>query len=149
MREIKFRAWDEETNEMVSWEDDINVTDREIDIKNKCVMVHVYNSSPNEPDYTIESHNAILMQYTGLKDKNGKEIYEGDIVKRTEKTNCCNKEKLLGLFEVVFEGYSFLAKNNHYHFLGWAGDDEREVIGNIHDNPELMEATDGKEEENN
>ena len=59
MREIKFRAWDTELKKMFPPEDIIGLEG---------------NTSKNVPDYLI------LLQYTGLKDKDGKEIYENDII---------------------------------------------------------------------
>src|SRR3990167_2604545 len=78
-------------------------------------------------------------QYTGLKDKNGKEIYEGNILQ-----NCIDKKLFNWL--VVFkngcfvirnigvEGYlmDFFACDSEYYFI------ERQIIGNIYENPELM-----------
>ena len=67
MREIKFRAWDTEKNKMV-----------------KVDTIDFYNGNVNDVDfYNQEIHfgySTVLMQYTGLKDKNGTEIYEGDIL---------------------------------------------------------------------
>src|SRR5699024_795685 len=67
MREIKFRAWDTEKNKMV-----------------KVDTIDFYNGNVNDVDfYNQEIHfgySTVLMQYTGLKDKNGTEIYEGDVV---------------------------------------------------------------------
>ncbi len=54
MRKIKFRAWDKVTNEMVSWDDDLHKTDREINIKGNCILANIYNAAPHEPDYTTD-----------------------------------------------------------------------------------------------
>ena len=62
MRKIKFRAWNNVLNKMYSWNEFLDTNMKQTFI-------------------APESTAMILMQYTGLKDKNGKEIYEGDIVK--------------------------------------------------------------------
>ena len=84
-------------------------------------------------------------QYTGLKDKYGKKIFEGDVVFVSDHIPDVN-----GLYRVFYSevnhGYA-LQRNNiyrYYHFMfaelnGFASDSE--IIGNIHDNPELLEAT--------
>lgn len=71
-----------------------------------------------------------IMQYTGLKDKNGVEIYEGDILKLKE-----SKEK----YEVRYLGNRFvLCKYDNIVFEDEAYFSEREVIGNIYENKELL-----------
>ncbi len=62
-REIKFRAWDEVSEKMLNWNDFLDTN-----MKNTFIAP--------------ESTGLILMQYTGLHDKNGKEIYEGDLVQQ-------------------------------------------------------------------
>lgn len=80
-----------------------------------------------------------LMQYTGIKDKNGKEIYEGDIVLiRIDKTNILHKTI------VKFKHGAFIADiigDNDYIYLFHFGfnKDDFEVVGNIYENPELLE----------
>lgn len=82
----------------------------------------------NSPEVVPET----LEQYTGLKDKNGKEIYEGDIVKARY-----FGKKVIGEIEFVMGTFaitnSAVSDNQMFIF------EDKEVIGNIHDNPELME----------
>lgn len=89
--------------------------------------------------------NIILMQYTGLKDKNGKEIYEGDILEEEMSWG----EKLGG--KVVFgnnelgkdsEGITYTTPGFSFKFKDGSGfaclDGELEVLGSIYENPELV-----------
>lgn len=66
-----------------------------------------------------------MMQYTGLKDKNGKKIFEGDIMSDYS----------------VIEYYSEDLITNWHVFMGFSVPNDREVIGNIHQNPELLKPT--------
>lgn len=78
-------------------------------------------------------------QFTGLHDKNGKEIYEGDII-------CSEKYKHIHVISYDDTLGSFVGKtpgDRYGTFTGpinqrWINDYEKEVIGNIHDNPEMM-----------
>jgi uncharacterized phage protein (TIGR01671 family) len=90
-------------------------------------------------ELTTNSYEVIpetVGQYTGLKDKNGKEIYEGDIVLATLKFFNINNEKCKVIFHNGSIGVQYGFSTDYFKtFPAW---DEVEVIGNIHDNPELL-----------
>lgn len=112
MREIKFRAYIKKSRKMV----DVNV------LRLQGWMIGNDGDSYNENEY-------ILMQYTGLKDKNGKEIYEGDIVRWDDGTS--DNIKWMDEFGCWgTEVTNFLCNCNFEQFA---------VIGNIYENPELLE----------
>ena len=77
-------------------------------------------------DYAIQDSDYILMQYIGLKDKNGVKIYEGDVM---------DNDGLM--VEVAFVGGAFCKCNDVGQWL-IIDPDECKVIGNIYENPELL-----------
>ncbi|KID42958.1 hypothetical protein LbDm2_2190 [Levilactobacillus brevis] len=82
----------------------------------------------------------IVEQSTGLKDANGKEIYEGDIVRMH--VVLLSPDDKVGYVEYHKKyGYSLIMKDRRCRQEYWAADDKAtyEVIGNIHENPELLE----------
>ncbi len=121
-REIKFRAWDFINNRM---EYGVNVND----------------GKPVKKGYqwfldgnTV--HNSNLEQFTGLTDKNGKEIYEGDIVKGHY--DAVHNDKKINIKGVVmFNDASFCISDDLFTHYRWI-DYELEVIGNIHETPNLL-----------
>lgn len=129
MRSIKFRAWDKRNEQMIQ-----NVGFQYGDT-GRTVLLEQVMVPPDESDkdyhYGIPGEYAELMQYTSLKDKNGKEIYEGDIVKSF---NLSSEGKIC---KIVWNDINaFWLEQSDETSTGLIG--ICEVIGNIHENPELL-----------
>lgn len=141
MRKFKFRAW----------------------YKKEKIMRNVIGEVYCEcfPYDFTKNKNLVLMQYTGLKDKNGKEIFEGDIVKfdDTAKNDCFEIYNFENIAEITFnngryELKNFLKENTTVsngvikasNYFQWDNEmwfefmnKELTIIGNIYENPELLE----------
>lgn len=139
----KFRAWDEDSKVMRSWKDLILEKDGGDDFwligykENACI--------------TSFDHDQILMQSTGLIDKNGTEIYEGDIVHVLDSEQINQRDEngafIDAFFEeideidsVVFADGSFKLKRTGFDVCICRSVDVFKIIGNIYENPELLEA---------
>ena len=144
MREIKFRAWNKETKIMVM--DVQNLYDHLGTFYNNYgKKINSYNNLDGSSfGCLLKDDKLILQQYTGLKDINGKEIYEGDIVKN----NFFNVKEEIGYIRCngTISDWSFvltLNKNNEiWHKTVYDTLHEAinncEVIGNIYETPELL-----------
>ena len=119
-RETKFRIWDVENKEMLKV--------RELDFEPTFYGGKIAIRPDQYNDY-FDTEDMILMQYTGLDGKNGKEIYEGDIVKY---------ENITG--KIMFFNGSFILSDLEETEEWELGviNEEVEIIGNIYNNPELL-----------
>lgn len=104
MKNYYFRAWDGE-------------------------RIFIPNIIPN-PSTNPDHHGGCLMQFTGLKDKNGKDIYEDDVVKTL------NGDWGVIRYESPFFGVTVSSDTVSHYRSDWM--EQCEVIGNIHENPELV-----------
>ena len=133
MREIKFRAWDKEKGKMF-YPDCKGI---EINFDGVCEGKNWYIRDTRwKADCGVTSHlTGILMQFTGLKDKNGKDIYEGDIAKFGSRLGFISEVKWLP------KNSGFLIKDKWGEWQ-WLYDvvasTSFEIIGNIHENPNLL-----------
>jgi len=132
-RDIKFRAWHKEKKEMKC-----------LDFLNLSRANFCGEWKVKQPDdlfgiattvgdlWNIE--DVELMQYTGLKDKSGVEIFEGDILKLTSSVKTY-------ISSVLFKDGKFCVKLNDGWYVSIASElfEDTEVLGNIYENPELLE----------
>lgn len=117
-RIIKFRYWDELHKEMMDWSD----------LKRQKFIEFLENAEPP------------IMQFTGLLDKNGKEIFEGDIVKFRDIDNSLPEEILPVIWDEKACGF-VCRDSQHSKGIDMASSYDTisgEIIGNVYENPELL-----------
>ena len=122
----RYRAWDSAKKEM--FKDTFAITE------SGQVVVVEQESVASSPDYVFVDH-LVIMQSTGLADKNGKEIFEGDIVKMSKDVYSEST-----YYEVVrhYGGAYRLDSKQHGCEL-WLRHTDCEVVGNVYENRELLE----------
>ncbi|HEW8214822.1 TPA: hypothetical protein V1A32_002052 [Streptococcus pneumoniae] len=127
----KFRAWDKELQTML----DVSL----IDLK-KGVLVGEHWEFGETNFMSFDEIE--LMQSTGLFDKNNKEIFEGDVVRQVRTQPTTENETITGVVTMLEGAWSIVNDNKQLASVLWSETAENEIIGNIYENPELLE--DGK-----
>jgi hypothetical protein len=131
MREIKFRVWDKAGNTWHGADDDLMINPY-----GDVYEIDSYVCCGDNPKDELDKENLIIEQFIGLKDKNGKEIFEGDIVRDDRKE----------VFKIEMGRWCCHCCYSTYgYYLGDANNEtednqhDLEIIGNIHENKELLE----------
>ncbi|MCH4164971.1 MAG: YopX family protein [Lentilactobacillus diolivorans] len=142
-RKIKFRAWDKNKKRM------LHVYRISFDGPIEGAQVHCYlddREAEGSKEYSYDGDDLTLEQFTGLKDKNGKDIYEGDILAWHSNFYIKYEHHWVGL--VVYRGAGFAAQDSpkSYSSSEWlecaCQKDANlvEVVGNVHEDGQLLEA---------
>ncbi|MCL2064082.1 MAG: YopX family protein [Candidatus Cloacimonetes bacterium] len=99
----------------------------------------MYINFSNSQEYMLDDENLVLIQCTGLKDKNGQLIYEGDIVKHRD------SNPVIFIVSVEFDYFGwecrFRYRSDGKIVTGFPDKDQWEIIGNIYQHPELVKET--------
>lgn len=135
MRELKFRAWNKKYKffkfftlvEMFRWVG---------------IEYNIPENIPSRSYFDDQEEDLVFSQFTGLKDKNGKEIYEGDLIKFHETDT---KKERLGFVSYLvneFAGCQFSCLRFKDDVIGFvfSAEENFEIIGNIYENPGLLNA---------
>lgn len=132
MRELRFRAWSKSEKKMIY--NIQNEFEERIELGMDCFSDYLKND-----DFIVE-------QYTGLKDKNDKEIYEGDLVScgtiDGNPVGLVGFSTDFGCWDVLDPNHAFGGENFNWHYCR-----EMEVVGNIHENHELLDKDQSNEKE--
>lgn len=147
MRGIKFRAWDDVTSKMYhTGEEDM----MQFYFNSNGIVVDSFENTkiPFEDNLyddviTETLEHLEYMQYTGLKDSHGKEVFEGDIIEAVFELLDGELKNIMDVGVVVFKDCAFQVQTfeGHYEPLHeWSQlSEELKVIGNIYENPELLQ----------
>ena len=136
MREIKFRGRRKNSSE---W-----VYGAFLAIPKLCSYIYDVQPDGQATRYLVDEDT--VGQFTGLLDNNGKEIYEGDILRFAPPWRWVEDERRVGV--VVYKYFAFVVKygNKSVGIFNLASNEAPyTIIGNIHDNPDLMEAEDARD----
>jgi uncharacterized phage protein (TIGR01671 family) len=122
MKDIRFRAFDKKDGEMVT----------DIWIAPHYGWLVLSDNDAMSERVRPERDQWVIMQYTGLKDSKGTDVYEGDIVKRESEIGVVRWDNLVARFRVYMDDAMPMPRN----YPLWS--ELLEVIGNIYENPELI-----------
>ena len=130
----KFRAWDKHSqkmfanDELIIWNNNVYANDNK-----KLSCNHLKGWSIDE-EY--------LMQSTGLFDKKGVEIFEGDVVRQVRTQPTTEDETITGVVTMLEGAWLIMNDNEQLASYLWSEPNENEIIGNVYENKEILEVSD-------
>ena len=122
----KFRAWLKNDKEMID-ADEIHFDNGQLDFIGDAIT------------FMRDADEIELMQSTGLKDKNGQEIFEGDVVRQVRTQPTTENEIVLGIVTMIEGAWLIMNDSEQLASYLWSETDINEIIGNIYENPDLLE----------
>jgi hypothetical protein len=132
---LRYRAWDVLSQEMI---DEILM----ISFVRKEIIGKFSDGSTSVPLKFEDKRNGedvILMQSTGILDKNSQEIFEGDVVRQVRTQPTIENETITGVVTMLEGAWLIVNDNEQLASDLWSETDENEIIGNIFENKELLE----------
>ena len=123
----KFRAWLKKEQKMDNEIDHISWLEDEL----YCIGDGI--------TYMVSAEDLVLMQSTGLKDKNDKEIFEGDIVRQVRTQPTTENEVIIGVVTMLEGAWLIMNDCEQLASYLWSETDENEIIGNIYENKDILE----------
>lgn len=125
----KYRAWIKEEKCFADYIETIRYYAKEIDL--------CWGGICESDCFDFEG--VIFTQSTGLRDKNGKEIFEGDVVRQVRTQPTTENETITGVVTMIEGAWLIMNDCEQLASYLWSETDENEIIGNIYENPELLE----------
>lgn len=130
----KFRVW----MKSLKWMCDVT----NISFDSKFVDICQQGDTERYTEMSVEFDEVKLMQSTGLKDKNGKEIFEGDVVRQVRTQPTTENEIIIGVVTMIEGAWLIMSDCEQLASKLWSETDENEIIGNVYENQELFEVKD-------
>lgn len=127
----RYRAW----IKSLKWMCDVT----NISFDSKFVDICQQGDTERCTEMSVEFDEIKLMQSTGLFDRNGKEIFEGDVVRQVRTQPTTENEVIIGVVTMIEGAWLIMNDNEQLASKLWSETDENEIIGNIYENKDILE----------